>query len=72
MTDEARLTYKFQPVAHKSFQGRYWRWLPNFDKMWIKHLVDDGHALMATRREEDKFTLLVKLVKRNEKSYRNN
>jgi hypothetical protein len=59
------LTYKFQPVAYRFHRGETWYWHEGFDPDWVWDFVDKGYATMATRRDENQFTLLAKLIKRD-------
>lgn len=58
------LTAKFQPVAYRFLRGEEWYWNEGIDPKWVMDLVDKGYAIMATRRDSDRFTLLVKAAQR--------
>jgi len=62
--DNYGLTYKFMPVAYRYHRGEHWYWHEGFEPVWVMDLVEKGYAIMATRRDEGQFTLLVKLAKR--------
>lgn len=63
MNDGFGLTDKFQTVAYRFLRGEEWYWNEGIDPKWMMSLVDDGYAIMATRRDKDRFTLLVKAAK---------